>query len=106
MMNVLLISSLEGSWQVAEAMEARGFGQGKRTSYTRERWARRDLLAWVAMVISLGLMAWMSAMDMVSYRFYPQLDDVGAGGAVALVGMVVLHLLLLLPPVLMKRRRR
>jgi energy-coupling factor transport system permease protein len=105
MMNVLLVSSLEGSWHVAEAMEARGFGQGKRTSYTRERWTRRDFFAWVAMLAALAVMIGLSLSDMTAYAFYPRLDQVGAVGSDGISGMVLLNLLLLLPPLFVKRRR-
>lgn len=106
LMSVLLVSSLEGSWQVAEAMEARGFGQGKRTAYTRERWTRRDLWAWLAMLAALVLMVWLSAADMLGYAFYPRLAAILDGGSAALTSMVLLNALLLLPPMLGKRRRR
>jgi energy-coupling factor transport system permease protein len=106
MMNVLLVSSLEGSWHVAEAMEARGFGQGKRTSYNREQWSRRDLYAWVAMLAAFAVMIWLSLQDLTAYAFYPRLDEVGAVGSLGIGGMVLLNALLLLPPLLVKRRRK
>jgi energy-coupling factor transport system permease protein len=91
---------------VAEAMEARGFGQGKRTSYTRERWTRRDLYAWCAMLGAFVLMSWLSVEGLTAFAFYPRVDDVWAGGSIAVGGMVLLNALLLLPPLLVKRRRR
>jgi len=104
LLNVVLISSLEGSWSVAEAMEARGFGQGKRSSYQRERWSLRDLVASLAMLVALVTGILFSAQDVLGYEFYPRMQSLVLDASLWL-NLAVLTLLLLIPPVLTKRRR-
>lgn len=104
MLNVLLISSLEGSWQVAESMEARGFGSRHRSSYTRERWRRLDLLIWAGMLAALALMLALLSIGAAGFDFYPRLSPMLAAGGWTWGGALLLALLLILPPVLVKRR--
>jgi energy-coupling factor transport system permease protein len=106
MLCVLLISSLEGSWQVAEAMEARGFGSRRRSSYTRERWQLRDLMAWAAMLCALAALLWLAYTGAASYKFYPRLTPLFAKGSVTWGGSVLTAVLLALPPALAKRRTK
>jgi energy-coupling factor transport system permease protein len=40
----VLLTAIEDSVVLAEAMEARGFGAGRRTSYASRRWSRWDLV--------------------------------------------------------------
>ncbi|ASS74432.1 hypothetical protein CIG75_05135 [Tumebacillus algifaecis] len=105
MLNVLLISSLEGSWQVAEAMEARGFGSRHRSSYTREKWQRNDLLAGVAMFVAVLAMLVLAGAGAVAYEFYPHLTPLLAAGSITWVGALALALLLAIPPALVQRRK-
>lgn len=108
LLNVLLISSLEGSWQVAEAMEARGFGQGKRTSYSRERWGRVDGLAWLLYVAASGLVIWSWSTGWTFIDYYPCLHTSMAeeGPWPTLLHVGALTVILAMPPVLLKKRRR
>lgn len=105
LLNVILISSLEGSWSVAEAMEARGFGQGKRSSYQRERWSRRDLGASLAMLVAFVVAILFAAQGALGFTFYPRMQPFLLNTSVWLE-LAVLTLLLLIPPLLTKRRRR
>jgi energy-coupling factor transport system permease protein len=55
----VLLTAIEDSIQLAEAMEARGFGSGPRTSYSERRWSRSDsavlAAAAAALIAVLGL---------------------------------------------------
>ncbi|KEO84505.1 energy-coupling factor transporter transmembrane component T [Tumebacillus flagellatus] len=108
LLNVLLLSSLEGSWQVAEAMEARGFGQGKRTSYTKERWSKFDLYAWLCFLGVVALVVWSWSTAWMSMEFYPSIRTmIGFEGPwPTLAHAAALLILLALPPLLLKKRRR
>jgi len=56
---ILLLSSLEGSWQTAEALYARAFGSGRRTSAALVRWGRLDtVVAVVTMTLLLLTAGW------------------------------------------------
>ena len=39
----VVLTAIEDSVLLAEAMEARGFGAGRRTSYATTTWTRRDV---------------------------------------------------------------
>jgi len=106
LLNVLLVSAMEGSWQVAEAMEARGYGMGRRTAYTRERWTGRDGLVWLPMVAALFLAIGEKMSERIDYAFYPRLGPLWPDGGEALAALPVLAVLLLLPAFLLRRRRR
>jgi energy-coupling factor transport system permease protein len=51
----VVLTAIEDSVRLAEAMEARGFGAGRRTSYAAGSWSRRDLLIVGAAVAAAGL---------------------------------------------------
>ena len=49
------LTSIEGSMDLAEAMEARAFGSGPRTRYAPAGWRRRDVAIAAAALAALGL---------------------------------------------------
>jgi len=51
----VVLTSVEGSIQLAESMEARGFGSGPRTSVTRSRLKRSDWLLIATSAAALGI---------------------------------------------------
>jgi energy-coupling factor transport system permease protein len=71
--SVLLMSSLERSFQQAESMYARGYGSGKRTIYKKEYWRIRDYLLIGATVIAIvaGLVSYIKGFG--TYEYYPKL---------------------------------
>jgi len=55
------LTAVEGSLELAEAMESRAFGSGPRTRYAPSRWTRWDILIVVASLASIGLAVWARA---------------------------------------------
>lgn len=51
----VVLTAIEDSVLLAEAMEARGFGAGRRTSYAVTRWSRWDAAVVVAAVVAVAL---------------------------------------------------
>jgi energy-coupling factor transport system permease protein len=51
----VVLTALEGSITLAEAMEARGYGSGARTHYTEEVWHRRDVVVAVVAIVAAAL---------------------------------------------------
>jgi energy-coupling factor transport system permease protein len=49
------LTSIEGSMDLAEAMEARAFGSGPRSRYAPAVWRRRDLVVAVGAVLAIAL---------------------------------------------------
>lgn len=74
--SVLLVSSLERSLQLAESMQARGYGSGIRTCYSRELWRPRDYLILIAVWISLVTGIWAAVQGWSSYDYYPRLSAI------------------------------
>lgn len=80
LLNVLLLSSLEGSWDIAAALDCRAFGSGKRSCYSQQAWRPRDWIvalgaAGALLAVSLGLASGRGA-----YSFYPRLSPLAAPG--------------------------
>ncbi len=99
LLEVILISSLEGSLQIAEAMQARAFGSGPRSRYQRFPVRPRDGIIGLASILSVTLAVYAKARGFADYVYYPQLGTL-AGNFPALVwpGLIALALL---PVVLM-----
>jgi energy-coupling factor transport system permease protein len=54
----VVLTALEGSITLAEAMEARGYGSGRRTHYTEDAWHRGDVVvAVLALAAATGFVA-------------------------------------------------
>lgn len=71
--SVLLLSCLERSLQIAESMQARGYGSGKRSNYSRDLWRPRDFIILFAVIISLIIGVWAAIKGWSTYSFYPRL---------------------------------
>ncbi|MZP30979.1 energy-coupling factor transporter transmembrane protein EcfT [Heliobacterium undosum] len=74
LVEALLLSSLEDSWETAEAMEARAFGVGPRTSHRRKLWRRRDSICLSGALLSLFTAVAGAWEGMLLYAYYPALD--------------------------------
>jgi len=77
LVKVLLLSSLEDTFKVAESMQARAFGSTKRSCYAREKIKPRDVILIVAIIIAwmLAVIAFIEGWG--RYDFYPTLAPLG-----------------------------
>ncbi|MEG6521817.1 energy-coupling factor transporter transmembrane component T [Desulfotomaculum sp. 1211_IL3151] len=89
--SILLLSSLENSLEMAESMQARGFGSGPRSSYARNLLRPRDFICIFSCGLGLGIGLWGLAHDYGTYTFYPLIGYLISSNA----SMVVLLLVLL-----------
>ena len=82
LLELLLVSSLEGSLQTAEAMQARAFGSGPRSSYLRNPVRPRDYLCSCSAMAALLLSIYARVRGYADFTFYPQLGRLvdGASG--------------------------
>jgi len=72
---ILLIDSLEGSVERAEAMCARGYNQGRRpTCYRRFNFGLIDVLALLLLLAAAVFLAAAWQKGLLSYSFYPQMS--------------------------------
>jgi energy-coupling factor transport system permease protein len=72
--NVLLLSSLEGSMEIAESMQARAFGSGRRSVYSRTSLRPRDILCTAGSLLALFAAIWGLQYGCGQYTFYPEAD--------------------------------
>lgn len=72
--NVLLLSSLEGSMEIAESMQARAFGSGRRSVYSRTSLRPRDILCTGGSLLALFAAIWGLQYGCGQYTFYPEAD--------------------------------
>ncbi|OPZ75398.1 MAG: Energy-coupling factor transporter transmembrane protein EcfT [Firmicutes bacterium ADurb.Bin456] len=72
--NVLLLSSLEGSMEIAESMQARAYGSGRRTVYSRNLLRPRDYLCAGGCLLALSAAVWGLSNGCGHYEFYPVAD--------------------------------
>lgn len=78
LITVLLLSSLEASFDIAEAMQARAFGSGPRSCYSRNPWRLRDTVFLAGGLCALGVGLWGLWFNCGSFQYYPQLGSLMA----------------------------
>jgi len=96
----VVLTSAEGSIQLAESMEARGFGAGPRTAFERRRLGSADWLLIAASVLAVVIFVWAHSVGAMSdWYAYPSLTP----PRIDPLGLIAC--LLLFTPVLTWRRR-
>ncbi|KYH32914.1 energy-coupling factor transporter transmembrane component T [Neomoorella mulderi] len=99
LMNILLLSSLEDSLEIAEAMQARAFGSGRRSCYRRDTWRPRDSLCLGGSLLALAVAVYGQAKGCSTFSFYPELDYLIKGPMTVIV-LIIIILALSVPVVL------
>lgn len=97
-LGALLTWALEGSVKKAKSMRDRGFGRGKRTSYSIFRWQTEDTVLLVSTMVMMAVHIALSLLGAFDFWFYPVIYG-RIFAAPALCGYAVLLLLMLLPAV-------
>jgi energy-coupling factor transport system permease protein len=100
----LLANSLDRSVQVAEAMEARAFGNGKKRVFYKEiNISKIDAAALGVGLLPLAAGITIRVMGYGDYQYYPNLSAIGSGGWLMPVIMLLL-LAAIMPLAWLKRR--
>lgn len=73
--NILFLSSLENSADMAESMYARGYGIGKRSSYFYEKVSLWDVMMILCNVAVFVYMIILNKHGLLFMRFYPKVDN-------------------------------
>lgn len=76
LMAVLLGDSLEGSMQLAQSLQTRGFGVGKRVIYNTAFWSFQDTIFSAITLTGMGLVIALTLSVQSSFVFYPRLEPV------------------------------
>lgn len=97
-LNILLLTSLEDSFEIAEAMQARAFGSGRRSCYRKDVYRPRDIICLSGSLGALVLTVYGQFMGFSTFSFYPQLDDL-LEGPVTLILLAGVLLCLSIPVV-------
>ncbi|MQL51922.1 energy-coupling factor transporter transmembrane protein EcfT [Desulfofundulus thermobenzoicus] len=91
--NVLLLSSLEGAMEIAESMQARAFGSGRRSVYSRNILRPRDFFCLGGSLLALLAAVWGLRYGYGRYSFYPEADFLIKDGTTLAVLFIVLFYL-------------
>ena len=75
-LNAMVISGLERSFQLAEALQARGYGGGKRSLYSREILRPRDYLIFITVTLAVFIGLWLVWQGATDFNFYPRIQKV------------------------------
>lgn len=95
--NTVLLSSLERSFQLAESLQSRGYGAGRRSRLRESLWRPRDGAVLAAALLALVCAAALLGSGWADYSYYPRLQAVRGE---EMLGAVVLGILFLFPAVL------
>ncbi len=87
---------LENGIVTADSMSARGYGSGRRTSYSLYRMRRADAVMLVIILICSGAVTFFIATDKVRFSFYPRMSGIAHTPA-ALTCYILYGLMCLLP---------
>ncbi|WP_258359605.1 energy-coupling factor transporter transmembrane component T [Moorella sulfitireducens] len=99
LINILLLSSLEDSLEIAEAMHARAFGSGPRSSYQRHVWRPRDSFCLGGAILAFGLAVCAQITGYSTFEFYPRLGCL-LKNTMAVFNLVFIVVFLSVPAVL------
>ncbi len=95
--SVLLLSSLERSFQLAESMYSRGYGSGDRTLYKNEKIRPRDQIIIFALILVTIFSIWTYSKGWCRYAYYPKLQ---AFNSIEIKTAIIITILLLIPAIL------
>jgi energy-coupling factor transport system permease protein len=97
---VLLVYSLEEAIQTADSMKARGYGQGKRSTYEYFTFKRSDLYAILYLLISFFLVLFGRYKGYGYFAIYPVMEPVSLSSEEAII--LVIYILFLGFPLLVE----
>jgi len=100
--SILMSWTMEDSIETAESMNARGYGSGKRTSFTAYKWTAHDFFALGLILCLSGAAGYMLLGPFPLFEYYPILGGSLFSGE-QIAGYVVYALLLLFPLMLEAR---
>ncbi|MCR5429486.1 MAG: energy-coupling factor transporter transmembrane protein EcfT [Lachnospiraceae bacterium] len=87
---------LENGIVTADSMSARGYGSGRRTSFSVYRFRKADAVMLAVLAVFAGAVAFFIATDAVRFSYYPQMSGIAHTPA-AIVCYVLYGLMCLLP---------
>jgi energy-coupling factor transport system permease protein len=86
-LNTVLLSSLERSFQLAESLQSRGYGTTRRTCYHEVLRRPRDYLVLMMVLLGLGYALILILSGSTGYSYYPRLQPVKGAEIIMAVGL-------------------
>lgn len=90
--------ALEGGIITADSMRSRGYGCGKRTSFSRYRWEKRDVILLIFMSICMGVVMICTVCGGTRAEFFPAVSIEMNGYTI--IGMIFYIVFLAIPTVM------
>lgn len=97
--SALITWGLESSVVTADSMRSRGHGLVKRSTYSRYRFDKRDILISIVLMIGIGFIGIASGFKAVYFSFYPFIKQ-NSWNALAIACVIVYSIILLIPIIL------
>lgn len=94
--SIIVTWALENGIITADSMEARGYGTGRRTSFTRYRLRSGDVVYLAADLLLFGVTIAAMAADSLEFTFYPAISG-GISGTAGAAGIAAYGIMLLMP---------
>lgn len=94
LLNILVVTALEDALEIAEAMQARAFGSGRRSAYWQEIFRPRDVLCLACSLIAGAAAVYGEITGVTRFHFYPRLAPLVAKPETVAVLSVILFFLL------------
>lgn len=91
--NIMLLSSLHGAMEIAESMQARAYGSGKRSVYKRSIIRPRDIIIIIGSFLGLFFALWGFQYGYGQYTFYPEADYLIKNSTTLIVLLIVIFYL-------------
>ncbi|MDX9870912.1 MAG: energy-coupling factor transporter transmembrane component T [Clostridia bacterium] len=90
--NTVLLSSLERSFQLAESLQSRGYGAGRRTFLRESLWRIRDYLVLAALLLAVVYAVLLFFTGWGVYSYYPRLQPVTGEEMILAAGLALFFL--------------
>lgn len=94
--HILVLSALEDSLEIAEAMQVRAFGSGLRSYYHREVFRNRDFICLGSSLLAIVLGIYVQVHGYSTVEFYPVLEPL-VKGPMTFIGLAAVFIFLSLP---------
>ncbi|NMA95040.1 MAG: energy-coupling factor transporter transmembrane protein EcfT [Clostridiales bacterium] len=98
-LKIIFMSSIEDSLSIAESIQARGYGSGRRSRYFQNEWRVKDVLVLAGSFYAIGVFFLLLISGGALYNFYPRLDRIG--DAMEHLGILLSLIIALLIPAAM-----
>jgi len=84
-LNTVLLSILERSFQMAEALQSKAYGTCERSHFSEKLWRPRDIFVFAATLVTAVITVVFLVAGHTAYNYYPRLQAIGLDDALAAI---------------------